>query len=265
MKVSRHAMNNQLPPIWVISLQRSTDRRAHIIQHLTEHKLSFEIIDAIDGRQLTSEQLAHYDARQTIQNLGREMVPAEIACALSHRSLYQRMVDQNLDEVLILEDDAVLQYGFLAVLGYRSSFPKDWELVLLCHNRAIDSAWYHHPLVEHFKVVRFARRVMSSAGYLLKQSAARKLLAAGHSVCAPSDYLTGGKVRIGIRIYGIWPTCITTLHRDDASYSTMPEVRFYRTKPRDHLSTAGYFSIFWLRAKHRLRRLYYQYNPFGIV
>ena len=258
-------MNNQLPLIWVISLPRSTDRRAHIIQHLTEHKLSFEIIDAIDGRQLTSEQLAHYDARQTVQNLGREMVPAEIACALSHRSLYQRMVDQNLDEVLILEDDAVLQYGFLAALGHRSSFPTDWELVLLCHNRAIDSAWYHHPLVEHFKVVRFARRVMSSAGYLLKQSAARKLLAAGHPVCVPSDFLTGGRVRVGIKIYGIWPACITTLHRDDAVYSTIPEVRVYRTRPRDHLNTAGYFSILWLRVKHRLRRLYYRYNPLGIV
>ncbi|MBI4749609.1 MAG: glycosyltransferase family 25 protein [Acidobacteria bacterium] len=258
-------MNNQLPPIWVISLQRSTDRRARITRHLTEHKLSFEIIDAIDGRQLTSEQLAQYDARQAVRNLGRELVPAEIACALSHLSIYQRMVDQKLDEVLILEDDAVLQYGFFDVLRHRSNFPKDWELVLLCHNRAIDSVWYHHPLVEHFKVVRFARRVMSSAGYLLKQSTARKLLTAGYPVCVPSDFLTGGRVRVGIKIYGIWPSCVATLHRDDVSYSTMPEVRFYRTGTRDHLKAAGYFSILWLRIKHRLRRLYYRYNPLGVV
>ncbi|HNG94866.1 MAG TPA: glycosyltransferase family 25 protein [Acidobacteriota bacterium] len=258
-------MNNQLPPIWVISLQRSTDRRAHITQHLTSHNLAFEICDAVDGQQLTASDLALYDARQSIQCLGREMTHGEIGCALSHLRLQQRMVNENIEEVLILEDDAVLKFGFFEVLQRRALFPSDWELMLLCNTNGICSAWYHQPLFEHLAVVKFAGSVHSNAAYLLKQSGARKLLAAGYPIRVPSDNLTGGVIRTQVRVYGISPVCVTTLHPFDLSQSTMPETRQFRPRNRAKLGNLGWFRLTLRRLGRWMRHQYYRYNPLSIV
>lgn len=264
-RTSDHNMNHDLPPIWVISLQRSTDRRAHITHHLTAHNLAFEICDAVDGQQLTTKDLALYDAGQAIQCLGRELTCGEIGCALSHLRLHQRMVDENLDEVLILEDDAVLKFGFFEVLRRRALFPKDWELMLLSNTNGICSAWYHQPLFEHLAIVKFAGRVYGNAAYLLRQGAARKLLAAGYPIRVPSDNLTGGVVRTQVRVYGISPVCVTTLHPFDLSQSTMPETREFRPRNRTRLGNLGRVQLAWRRLGRWVRHQYYRYNPLAIV
>ncbi|MBI4749610.1 MAG: glycosyltransferase family 25 protein [Acidobacteria bacterium] len=258
-------MNSDLPPVWVISLRRSTERRAHIIQHLKEHNLPFEFFDAIDGQLLTPDQLARYDAQQAQQCMGRELVSAEIAIALSHLTLYQRMVDQNLAEVLILEDDVVLKPEFLEILNRRTDFPKDWELVLLCHNWGIISAWHRQPIFRTSEVVKFSRKVVSSAAYLLRQGGARKLLTAGYPIRVPSDNLTGGGVKTNVNLYGISPTCVETLHPCDPTQSTIPEAINLRFQNRARLEKMGRLAVAWHRLKLRFRRLYYQLNPLTIV
>lgn len=258
-------MNSDLPPVWVISLRRSTERRAHITKHLKEHNLPFEFFDAIDGQTLTPDQLARYDAQQAQQCMGRELVRAEIAIALSHLTLYQRMIDQNLDEVLVLEDDVVLKPEFLEILNRRASFPNGWELVLLCHTWGIISAWYHQPIFRATEVVKFSRSVMSSAAYLLRQSGARKLLAAGYPVRVPSDNLTGGRVKTNVKVFGISPACVETLHPGDPTQSTIPEAINLRFQNRARLGKMGRFAVAWHRLKLRFRRLYYQLNPLTII
>lgn len=257
--------NSDLPPVWVISLRRSTERRAHITQHLKEHNLPFEFFDAIDGQTLTPDQWARYDARQAQDSIGRELVPGEIAVALSHLTLYQRMIDQNLDEVLILEDDVVLKPEVLEILSRRASFPKGWEMMLLCHTWGIISAWYRQPIFHLTEVVKFSRSVMSSAAYLLRQSGARKLLAAGYPIRVPSDHLTGGRIKTRVNLYGISPACIETLHPYDPTQSTIPEAINLRFRNRARLAQMGRLAIAWHRLKLRFRRLYYQLNPLTII
>jgi glycosyl transferase family 25 len=257
--------NPDLPPIWVISLRRSIERRAHITQHLKEHNLPFEFFDAIDGQTLTPDQWARYDAQQAQHCMGRELAPGEIAVALSHLTLYQRMIDQNLDEVLILEDDVVLKPEFVETLNRRGDFPKDWELVLLCYNWEIISAWYRQPIFRTSEVVKFSRKVVSSAAYLLRQGGARKLLAAGYPIRIPSDNLMGGSVKTNVKLYGISPTCVETLHPCDPTQSTIPEAINLRFQNRTRLAEMGRLAVAWHRLKLRLRRLYYQLNPLTIV
>ena len=123
------------PPIWVINLARSTERRAYITAHLEALGLPFEIAPAVDGRELTPEELAEvYDPVQAIAAIGREMSPSEIGCALSHLRLYQRMATENIDTALIIEDDASIHADLPGLLARRAGFPADWELLLLYHD-----------------------------------------------------------------------------------------------------------------------------------
>lgn len=94
-------------PTRVISLKGS-ERRALIEPQLAQLGIAFQWFDAINGDYLTPSQLQMYDDKRCVDNLGRSLSHREIACALSHRALYQEMVDQNMPCMLIFEDDAVL-------------------------------------------------------------------------------------------------------------------------------------------------------------
>ena len=49
-------MNREaLPPIWVLSLERSKDRRLFMENQLKGLNLEFEIIKAVDGQALTED------------------------------------------------------------------------------------------------------------------------------------------------------------------------------------------------------------------
>jgi glycosyl transferase family 25 len=90
---------------YVINLTRSPDRRAHITAELKKTGLDYEIITAVDGRDLDLHDSTIVDSAL----LARNSFPAGTAgCALSHLRAYQKIAADGLDEALILEDDVTL-------------------------------------------------------------------------------------------------------------------------------------------------------------
>ena len=56
----------------------------------------------------------------------------EIACALSHRNIYQNMLDEGHRRILILEDDVLPQPEQLQQFDQViAQLPEDWELLML--------------------------------------------------------------------------------------------------------------------------------------
>lgn len=90
---------------YVINLARSLDRRAHITAELKKTDLDYEIISAVDGRDLDLGDPATVDPSL----LTLTPFPAGVTgAALSHLSVYRRIVEDGLDEALVLEDDVML-------------------------------------------------------------------------------------------------------------------------------------------------------------
>jgi glycosyl transferase family 25 len=90
---------------YVISLERSLDRRAHIAGELKKTGLDYENVTAVDGRDLEMHDPSIVDPALLAGN----SFPAGAAgCALSHLRAYQKIVSDGLDEALILEDDVTL-------------------------------------------------------------------------------------------------------------------------------------------------------------
>jgi glycosyl transferase, family 25 len=90
---------------YVVNLARSLDRRAHITKELKKAGLEYEIITAVDGRELdmTDTELIHPSF------LERGAFPAGSAgCALSHLAIYRKIVAEGLPVALVLEDDIKL-------------------------------------------------------------------------------------------------------------------------------------------------------------
>jgi glycosyl transferase family 25 len=226
--------------------------------------LHYEIVEAVDGGELAPGELAAwYCPSRAIALIGRELTSGEIGCSLSHLRLYRRQVDEGLDEVVILEDDAVVDPAFVEILSRREALPADGELITFYASPARISYWGARAVDPRHRCVKFASIAYGTVGYLLRVSGARKLLAHALPIRMAADHLTGGRIRTGLRVYGLVPPCIRE-RPSGALDSTMPESHAVRGRwpTREELHPA----IWPLHLlKWRLIHFYERCNPYCIV
>lgn len=113
-----------VPEGFIIHLERAVQRRAAVDAIIVAAPVRTEIFAAVDGQRLTDTDLAQVYSRDALMDptypftIGR----GEIACFLSHRAIWKRMVEQGIGQALILEDDVALGSGFTAALDLASRF-----------------------------------------------------------------------------------------------------------------------------------------------
>ena len=90
---------------YVINLARSLDRRAHITAELKKTGLDYEIITAVDGRDVDLRDRTIIDPYLTYWT---QFLAGTAGAALSHLSAYRKIIADGLDEALVLEDDVIL-------------------------------------------------------------------------------------------------------------------------------------------------------------
>lgn len=97
--------------------------------------LSFDFFWGADKMHLDGEMLSrNYNEikAKKLQRQGKSLNFGEIACALSHRMVYDAMIENGWQKVLILEDDVVPMEEQLQQLpDALKELPPDWELVYL--------------------------------------------------------------------------------------------------------------------------------------
>ncbi|WP_322105700.1 glycosyltransferase family 25 protein [Paraburkholderia sp. J41] len=97
----------------IVSLVRS-GRRERIAEVMSKNDVDFSFIDAIDAQGIDSGELVRlYDDSAVRARYGRSLTKGEVACFLSHRLLWQRVVSGGRS-VIVLEDDALLDREFFA-------------------------------------------------------------------------------------------------------------------------------------------------------
>ena len=113
---------------YVINLTRSPDRRAHIMAQLGKTGLHYEIVDAVDGRDLDLSDTRLFDT--TVVGTGTFRAGAAGA-AMSHLKVYRRVLDDGLDKALILEDDVELPTDLAALADAIARHMRGSEVILL--------------------------------------------------------------------------------------------------------------------------------------
>ena len=195
--------------IFVINLARSADRREKMTRVLEKHHLEFQFFAGVDGSLLAPEQIASaYKASAAFDRLGRELHPNEIGCAWSHIKVYEMMVRNGLDEILIMEDDVDVSDELPAVLASRHLWlPRDWRLVNFAHDMAtpIPTHAFEAPGLTHLSVCHFDQLVGRLGCYLINRQGADALLRHAYPIRMPSDDLGGDARFLGAPIYGITP------------------------------------------------------------
>lgn len=107
---------------FLINLERRPDRLMFVKQQLENLNIAFERVNAVDGNCLTDEQKAFFNQKRFALECKRKAVNGEIGCALSHQTVWQRMVDENIPYALILEDDVQLKPELVSLLANEKNF-----------------------------------------------------------------------------------------------------------------------------------------------
>ena len=113
---------------YVINLDRSPDRRAHMIAELKKTGLDYEFVSACDGRNLDLSD----PSVVAPELLTKSPFPANHgATVLSHIRCYGRMIAQGRDAALVLEDDVLLPADLNALTDAVAAHMTGPEVALL--------------------------------------------------------------------------------------------------------------------------------------
>ena len=213
-------------PVFVICLDREIDRRKRIKDHLDSLGVLFSFINAVDGQQLNETDLKErYSETLAIKSKGRPLAKSEVGCYLSHTSIWDNMVQNNIQKALIVESDAVFSKETIEAINQVDKTPHHWDLVMLHYNFCFPAFKGRLVLTEKLKLVRFSNKVSCTTAYLLTFEGAQKLLSKAYPIKLPVDcYMTGGYVDKNINLFGVYPRVVSLT--DDAldTSSIRPEL-----------------------------------------
>ncbi len=113
MQYLRNIMSNTIP-IFIINMEKDKERRAFMSRQMHDLGLHYEFVVGRAGDDPLV--LAACDDALAIKEHGKVLMKGEKGCAFSHRSIYEKMLKENIKEALILEDDAVLPKDIFTIL-----------------------------------------------------------------------------------------------------------------------------------------------------
>ena len=135
-------MLNGISKSFYINLDKRKDRRDHIIETLPFYADRFP---AIDAKTLTLDERVKNIFGDDLYKLTK----AEIACSLSHYSLWKKLTeDDTAENYLILEDDVVFEGGFVNFWNEKFSekIPEDYNVIYLGGCQPWNKPNYHKVL-----------------------------------------------------------------------------------------------------------------------
>jgi glycosyl transferase family 25 len=175
-------------PVFVISLADATERRANITAQLAALSIPFEFIEAIDGRKRLPAEYEHLiDREGTKTNFVRAMSDGEYACALSHMSVYHRVITEGLPGAIVLEDDAIISPEFAKFRTERCY--ERGALIQLDHIGGLIWRKYGYlDLGAGFKAGVASQITHPITGYTVSHTAAAFLREHGLPITRPADW-----------------------------------------------------------------------------
>jgi GR25 family glycosyltransferase involved in LPS biosynthesis len=173
--------------IYYINLQHRKDRDINVKEQVAKiskpnlDTLKFlERVDAVYGNKLDINNISSdiitdggkIDALDNNLRVYVPLTPGGIGCALSHRKVYQKILDDNLDAALILEDDITIDKDFVDKFNTISRYvPRDYDILFLGYHA---SSLNNITKINNY--ISKPSKTYGLFGYIVTNQGAKKLL-----------------------------------------------------------------------------------------
>lgn len=247
---------------YLINLDRSPDRLAWMKQRADQLGIKVQRVSAVDGRKLDSEVIERWNrARHPRFGMG----PNEIACFLSHRTVWERIVETGDPWAFIAEDDIHIADIGASFLADSSWIPGDADLVKA--ETVKQRVWLSRRMArQHLEHQLFELRSFhgGSAGYFVSRAGAQKLLDSTEDFCVPLDQVLFNQSfppAQPLKIYQIVPALVAqdwvveTAANQPKFESLLLNERnaFHGNKQKKHQS---FGSLAWYKVANPIRKAY---------
>lgn len=211
--------------VWLINLDRSTARYAAMKTRLAALGLEYTRLSATDGYAEWDHLVRNVDVPAFRRNVGREILPGEIGCYVSHLNVWQALQDSNCDVALVMEDDVVFHDDFLAAVDQVLAKRDLWDLVKLNKIRA------NQPIMQHklgaYSLNSYIGAFTGTGAYLITRVFAQAQMSAMLPIVRPIDHVLDRYDGHSFRHFGLEPF---PSHVDDGNTSTITGAGFTSVK-----------------------------------
>ena len=188
--------------IVVISLPEAADRRATFAARAAQTSLPWRWFDA---RRELGPGLEH-DPDEAIVAKGRPMYPGELGCYASHYAAWTSFLESDTDQLLVLEDDTIVDWGFLAAMVEVDLAAAGIAYLRLYAKRPCPfRTLLTNAIVRQRSIIEFFDRPLGTQGYVLTRAGARRLVPHCRRVRRPIDDELDRSWDHGIRTLCVFP------------------------------------------------------------
>jgi glycosyl transferase, family 25 len=236
-------------PVWLISLERATDRRRRMVERLAKLGLSYAIFDGVDGKAREAELLATVDQAAFMRNMGRGILIGGIGCYHSHLGVWRAFLATDAKVALILEDDVIFHEDFVEAVQLGLQAEQHWDFLKLNCIRA--KLPVRQGTVGPYALNAYLGPATGTGAYLIKRETAARLLADMLPVTRATDHEINRFFVHRFRLRGLEPFP-SQLEVGESLIATGPEgyrsirkFAWYRRLPNYRLRIANYFRRGW--------------------
>jgi len=235
-------------PVYVINLDCAQDRMLSMDQQLCAIDVNYERIPAIKGNSLTETEInIEYSAALNKKYFRADLSLGEIGCYISHKNVWRKMVAENIEFAVILEDDMIIENNFIKLFSLTETLKK-YDLIKLADNRN------HQPkkiskLEQPFELINFTKIPNCATGYTINLAGAKKLLSR-EKFYRPVDIDMQFCQELGLSVYGLRPYPINE-NKSFTSDITSLNGGFHGNKSTSFIRNAKYRLHLWY-----LRKMY---------
>jgi glycosyl transferase family 25 len=173
-------------PIFLINLDSSRERLAAFDKMSSRLGLPFERVSAVDASQITEDnKKVLFSFRSGYLPLG----PGEMACFLSHRKVWQLIIDRGIDWAFVAEDDLHLE-GTAPFFKDGAWIPPDADIVKAeTARQSVVLSTDLHSTVDKHQIRQLLSYHGGSAGYFLSSGTAQLLMHETENKCDALDHV----------------------------------------------------------------------------
>ena len=152
---------------FIISLNDANEKRSKVKSILENIDLNYTIYDAVDGRNNLDKFNFNVYENWFEPTYHFNMTEGEIGCALSHYFLWKKIVDEDIEKVIILEDDFIVCDE--EIINKVKQIDTDYDLVYLGRKKMLDKN------EEKYGIVVKPEFSYWTIGYVITLEGAKKL------------------------------------------------------------------------------------------
>lgn len=189
-------------PVVVISMTDAHKRRATFAARAQLTEIPWRFFDACTE---IADGLS-YDAAAVDRNKGRALTRGELGCYSSHFSVWRDMVDQGIGQCIVLEDDVIVDWSFLARLAETDLQAHDIPYLRLYSKVPTFSRVVSRHFLQHSRsLVELVGHAYGTQAYAITSEGARAFLKVCETIRRPIDDQMDRSWEHGVRNLALFP------------------------------------------------------------